>query len=134
MDAATLTLGGIAAGLLAKFLDKSEGKAADAGWAGLGRLAGAIRRHFREHGSDEDQAALARLQEVPDSPSRLEALAQAIDRQVSAEPALANELRGLIEESKAGGIDVGSLAQSAWGDHNVQIAGVVGSAITIHKS
>jgi len=55
VDPATLSLGRIAAGLIAKFLDK--GKAADAGWAALGRLVGAIQRHFREHGSDEDRTS-----------------------------------------------------------------------------
>jgi hypothetical protein len=133
MDPVTLTLGGIVAGLVAKVLDKGEGKAADQGWAALGRLVGAVRRRFREHGSDQDKQALTGVEDAPDSPRRLQALAAAVDRHAGADATWRAELRAQVEEAKSGGVDVGSLTQSAWGDHNIQIGGVSGSTISITK-
>jgi hypothetical protein len=89
-----MTLGGVTAGLITKFLDRGEDKTADAGWAALNCLTGAI------------------------------------DRQARAVPSLGDEPRRLIGESKAGVASVASLAQSLWGDHNVQ--SVAGSTITIN--
>jgi hypothetical protein len=133
VDPVTLTLGGIVAGLIAKVLDKGEDKAADQGWAVLGRLVGAVRRRFKEHGSHQDNEALAGVEDTPDSPRRLQTLASAIDRHAGGDQAWRDEVQTLVEEAKLGGVDVGSLTQSAWGDHNVQIGGVSGSSIAITK-
>jgi hypothetical protein len=40
----------------------------------------------------------------------------------------------LVDEAAKANLDVGSIVQSAWGDHNIQIAGVSGSTITITGS
>jgi hypothetical protein len=39
-----------------------------------------------------------------------------------------------VKEANNSGIDVGSIVQSAWGDHNIQIGGVSGSTISINAS
>jgi hypothetical protein len=134
MDPVTLTVGGVAAALIAKAVDKTGDKTADAGWAVVGQLVGRIRRHFREHGDDADQAALAGVEDAPDSRKRIEVLAAAIDRHTGSDPKLGADLRALVEEAGKSNIDVRSIVQSAWGDHNVQIAGVSGSTITITGS
>jgi hypothetical protein len=134
MDPVTLTLGGVAAGLIAKAVERTGDKTADAGWAVVGRLVGKVRRHFREHGDDADRAALARVEDPPAAAKHLETLAAAIDRHAGSEPELAAELRRLVDEAARSNLDVGSIVQSAWGDHNVQIAGVSGSTITITES
>jgi hypothetical protein len=125
-----LTLGGVAAALIAKAVDETGDKTADAGWAAVGRLAGKIRRHFQKHGDDADRAVLARVEDPPASAKHLEALASAIDRHAASDPKLGAELQGFVDEAGKGGVDVGSVVQSAWGDYNVQIAGVTGSTIT----
>jgi hypothetical protein len=134
MDPVTLTLGGVAAALIAKAVDKTGDKTADAGWAVIGRLVGRIRRHFREHGDAADRAALARVEDPPASAKHLETLAAAIDRHAGSDPNLGAELQGLVDEAGKAGVDVGSIVQSAWGDHNIQIAGVSGSTISINPS
>src|SRR5437870_189444 len=123
MNPVTLTLGGVAAGLIAKAVDRTGDKTADAGWSVVGRLVGKVRRHFREHGDDADRAALARVEDPPASPKHLEVLAAAIDRHAGSEPELGAELRRLVDEVTKANLDVGSIVQSAWGNHNVQIVG-----------
>lgn len=98
----------------------------------LGRLADKVRRRFREQGTDKEQAALARVEDPPASPRHLEALAAAIDRQAGNDAGWREELEALVKEAGEGGVEVGSVVQSAWGDHNVQIAGVTGSTISIN--
>ena len=134
MDPVTLTLGGVAAALIAKAVDKTGDETADAGWAAIGRLVGRIRRHFREHGDDADRAALARVEDPPASAQHLEALAAAIDRHAGSDPKLGAELQGLVDEAGRANLDVGSIVQSVWGHHNIQIAGVSGSTISINAS
>jgi hypothetical protein len=134
MDPVTLTLGGVAAALIAKAVDKTGDKTADAGWAVIGRLVGRIRRHFRENGDDADRAALARVEDPPASAKHLETLAAAIDRHAGSDPSLGAELQSLVEEAGKANLDVGSIVQGAWGDHNVLITGVSGSTISINTS
>jgi hypothetical protein len=134
MDPVTLTLGGVAAALIAKAVDKTSDKTAEAGWAVIGRMVGRIRRHFRERGDDADRAALARVEDPPASAKHLEALAAAIDRHAGSDSELQAELQGLVKEAGKAGVDVGSIVQSAWGDHNVQITGVSDSTISINTS
>jgi hypothetical protein len=131
---AMLTVGGVAAALVAKAVDRTGDKTAEAGWAVVGRLVGKVRRHFREHGDDADRAALTRVEDPPASRKHLEALAAAIDRHASSDPELGAELRRLVDEAARSNLEVGSIVQSAWGDHNIQIAGESGSTITITGS
>jgi hypothetical protein len=91
-------------------------------------LAG-LRRRF-SHGSD-DATALDRALEVPDSPSRLRTLAEVIDRHVGVDAGFGDELQKIVEEARAGGVDVASVTQVAWGNQNVQAQGVVGSTFTV---
>lgn len=133
MDPVTLTLGAVVSALVSRAAGKVGEQTADAGWAVLGRLAGRVRRHFREHGDDTDRAALTRVEDPPASPKHLEALAIAIDRHARADPTLRKELQGLVDEAAKTDVDVTSIVQSAWGDHNVQIAGVTGSTVSINS-
>ena len=67
--------------------------------------------------------ALARVEDAPDSPSRVQALAGLIDQRASVDDVLRGELEALVAEARAGSVDVGSIAQSVIGDQNVQVAG-----------
>lgn len=126
-----VTIGTVATALISKALDRAEDKSADAGVSALGRLLGRVRDHFRDHGNDADRAALIGVEEVPDSPMRLRALATAIDSHAGTEVGLREELQTLVDEAGKAGVDVASISLVSWGNHNIQIAGVSGSTITV---
>lgn len=42
-----------------------------------------------------------------------------------------DQLQRMVDEAKGEGVVGGSITQAAWADHNVQIAGVSGSTITV---
>ncbi len=131
VEPVSLTLGTIAAALVTKATEEAAGRAVKSGAGALTSLVNWLRRRFS--GADEQQGvtALARVEEVPDSPSRLKELAEVLDRWAEADPEFHSELRSLVERAQASGVDVGSIAQTAWGDQNVQSAGVVSSEITV---
>jgi hypothetical protein len=112
-----LTLGAIAAALIAKALDRAEGEALDQGEGALRRLVAAVRKRF----SGEDDAgsvALARVEDAPDSKSRIEALAGLLDAEAQRDPEFGRDLSGLVEEAKGAGVDFKSVVQTAYGDQD----------------
>lgn len=132
MEPVSLTLGAIAAALVAKATDKATERAVEGGEGALARLVGWLRRRFSDDDQHDDaHTALTRLEEVPDSPSRLQALAGVIDGRAEADPGFRAELEALVKQAHAAGMDVGTIVQTAWGDQNVQIGGVQGSSITV---
>ena len=64
-----------------------------------GAVGDMLARRFRDARDSEGEAALTRLQDVPDSPGRLEALAVAINRQASGDPAFRAELEWLARDA-----------------------------------
>jgi hypothetical protein len=129
-DPVSLTLGGVVAGLVAKAVD-SAGDRVVAGAAGvLGRLVDRVRARFRERDDASGMQALERVVDAPDSPSRLTALAAAVDGQ-AVDDGFRAELEVLIAETQRSGVDVASVVQTAWGNQNVQIGGVTGSEIQV---
>ena len=126
-----MTLGAIAAVLVAKAADKAAERAVDSGEGVLLGLVHWVRRRLSEDDQHVARTALAKLEEVPDSPSRLQALAEVIDRRAEADPGFRTELEVLLKQLEAAGVDVGSIAQTAWGDQNVHIAAVEGSSINL---
>ena len=120
-----VTVGVIAAALVAKALDRAEDDAVDAGEGALRRLLGFLRDRFARDDEPGPGTALARVQDAPDSPSRVQDLAGAIDRVAELDPAFHSALEGLITQARRSGVDVGAIVQTATGNQNVQIAGVV---------
>ena len=129
VEPVSLTVGAIVAALVAKASDKAADRAVDDGAGALGRLVGWLRKRFVDDDAVEATIALANVEEVPDSPSRLRELAAELDHR-AAVPGFRVELQALVDEARAAGVDIGSIGQSAWGNQNTQIAGVVGSIIT----
>ncbi|MEX1140714.1 MAG: hypothetical protein WD399_05195 [Thermoleophilaceae bacterium] len=123
VDPASLSLAAFAAILVAKTVDRVADQAVSGGEAVLKRLAAAVRARFSAHDDDEGLRALERVEDAPDSPARLQALADAIDRQ-AVDPSFRAELEQLVEETRREGIDVGDIAQLAFGDQNVQAVNV----------
>jgi hypothetical protein len=129
VDPVSLSLGAVVAALVVKAAERVGERAAEGAAGGLGRLVGWLRA--RLSGSESDAAALARVEEVPDSPSRVKELAAAIDR-LAADPQFRSELQAMVEESREAGVDVESVSQSVWGNQNVQVAGVSDSEIRVN--
>ncbi len=125
-----VSLGVIVAALVAKASDKAAERAVDEGAGALARLVGWLRKRFADDGAVEASAALAKVEEVPDSASLVRGLAAVVDRRAE-DPGFRSELQGLVEQAQAAGVDVGSIVQTAWGDQNVQNAGVTGSTINV---
>lgn len=131
VEPVSLTLGAIAAALVAKASEKTAERAVEGGAGALGRLAGWLRRRLAADGAEEAAGALARVEDAPDSPSRVRELTAVLDERADDEPGFRSELEALVEEACAGGVDVGSIVQTAWGNQNVQSGGIVGSEITV---
>jgi len=131
VEPVSLTLGAVVATLLTKAAEKSGENLADAAKESLGRLLRWLRDRFSRDGDTAGSTALANAEEVPDSPSRVVALAAVIDQRAAADPGFRTELDRLLQDAKADGVAVESIAQSAWGDQNVQSAHVEGSTISV---
>jgi hypothetical protein len=124
-------LGLIAAALIAKALDRTEDAVVDAGDSAIKRLFGLIRSRLTNGPDLPSGTTLARLEEAPDSPSRVRALAEAIDELAARDEGFKAELQGAIDEADRAGLQINQLTQSALGDANIQIAGVKDSTISV---
>ena len=131
MEPVSLTVGAVVAALLTKAAEKGGENLADAAKASLARLLCWLRERFSREGDTGGSTALVNVEEVPDSPSRVAALAAAIDRRAAADPGFRSELEKLVQDAKKDGVPVESITQSAWGNQNVQTAHVEGSTITV---
>jgi uncharacterized protein (UPF0335 family) len=124
-----ITLGVVVAALFAKALERAADKTVDKGEGALRRLVDALKKSVGT--GDVGSTALARLEDAPDSPSRLRELAEVVDERASAEPELRRELNDLVQEARGAGVDIESIVQTAVGSQNVQIAGLVESEVAI---
>jgi len=124
-----VTVGVIAAALVAKALDRAEDDAVDAGEGALRRLIAFLRHRFSHDVEAATSTALARVEDAPDNLSQVQELAAAIDRVAELDPAFRSALEGLIAEGRRSGVDVGTIVQTAKGHQNVQIAGVADSEV-----
>lgn len=131
VEPVSLTLGAITAALMAKAADTAAERMVDSGAGALGRALGRLRKRLGADESQDGVRALARVENAPDSPSRVQDLAQVLDRRADADADFRSELEGLVQEAQAGGVDVGSITQAVWGNQNVQVAGTVGSDVTV---
>ena len=126
-----VTLGAVVAALVAKAVATIGEKSGEAGVAALGKLLGRVRSRLRNQGDDAERAALARVEDPPAGPRQLEALAAAINRHAADDPAFRTELTRLVDEARAGGMDVQSITQTALGNQNIQLGSVTDSSVNI---
>jgi hypothetical protein len=124
MEPVSLSVGLLAAALLSKAAERAGEHAVDAGAGALTRFAAWVRERVSGHPA---ATALERVQDAPDSPARVRALGEALDRHVLEAPGFAAELKAQIEQARAAGVQVRSIAQSVVGDQNVQVADVQGT-------
>ena len=124
VEPVSLTVGAVVAALLTKAAEKGGENLADAAKAAVGRLVGWLRERFTQTGDDEGSQALAWAEGAADSPSRMRDLASVVNRRAAADPEFRSQVQRLVDDAKQQqGLEVGSIAQSASGNQNVQTAG-----------
>lgn len=126
-----LTLGAIAAALIARALNRAEEKAVDESEGALRQLVEFVRGRLFGIDDEKGSAALERVKDAPDSPSRVEGLARLLDERADSEPEFRHELKTLVEEAQGAGVDVEGAVQSAFGSQIVQNSNVSDSEINI---
>lgn len=118
--------------MVAKAVDVGGDRLVASAASAVGRLVERLRARFRDEADDAGAAALVHVEEVPDSPSRLKALAESVDR-LAQDAEFRAELEGLVAAAEDAGVRVDTITQVAWGDQNVQIGGVSGSRIDVRS-
>jgi hypothetical protein len=74
---------------------------------------------------------LERVEDAPDSPTRVRELAELLDERAAGDPEFRGELLALVEQARTAGVDVGSIIQVVVGDQNARNAGLVGSEVNV---
>lgn len=131
MEPVSLTAGAIVAALVAKAAEAAGEEAAHGAAGALRRLAAWLRARFAEDADESGAAVLERLDEAPDSPSRVRALAAYVDDRARRDEAFREELEARVADAQQAGVDVRGLSQMAVGDQNVQVADVTDSSVSI---
>lgn len=131
MDPISLSLGALAASFVAKAVEHAGERTTDSAASVLGRLKDWLNERFSSSDNAVASTALQRVEDAPDSPSRLRDLAAVIDERAVNEPAFRGELEALVEDARRNGVDIGSISQVAWGNQNVQAAGITHSDISV---
>lgn len=131
VEPVSLTIGVVVAALVTKAAEKAGEELTEGAAPVLVRLVGWLRKRFSGKSDDGALAALAQLEDAPDSPSRAAALARVVDERVQTDPEFRVELARLVEQVKAAGVAVTSVTQIASGDQDVQVADVQGSTVTV---
>lgn len=126
-----VALGGIAAALVAKALDRAGEKAVDQGEGALQRLVKLVRGQLPETDAGNFSDALKRVEDTPDSPSRVEALANQLNDHAKSNPAFRRELAALVDEASESGLDVGDIVQATYRGQSPQFGLVSNSAVKV---
>lgn len=125
MDPVSLSLGVVAAALVSKAAERAGEHASDAGASGLRQFTDWLRG--RVAGREVETVALDRVEDAPDSASRVQVLSAALDQRAEEDRTFRDELSGAIEQARQDGVEVKSIAQTAIGNQNVQVADVQGA-------
>ena len=132
MEPVSLTVGAVVAALILKAADKTGEQMAAGGLTAIGRLVERVQGRLSHRGDVAAQEALARVQDPPAGPAHMAALAAAVDRHAIDDPEFAEELRRLVHEIEAAGVEVQRVTQVARGSRISQIQGVSGSNVTVN--
>jgi hypothetical protein len=124
-----ISIGVVVAALIAKALDRAEDGAVDS--AVKVALKAVERLRARFSGDAEAEAALDGLVNAPDSGRQQKALAGLLEARARESPDLLDELKAIVGEAEAAGVQIGPIEQVAEGDGNVQNAGIVGSQVNV---
>lgn len=131
MDPISLSLGALAASFVAKAVEHAGERAVDDTASVLGHLKDWLHERFSGPDTTADRMALERVEDAPDSPARLRDLAAVIDERAARDSTFGDALEALVKQAEHSGVDIGSVSQAAWGDQNVQAAGITESSISV---
>lgn len=129
-----LTLGVVAAALVVKASEKAGEKIVDAGAAALIQLMQWLRQQLSSDDGVTGAAELAKVEEVPDSPTWVRALAEAIDGRAAEDQKFKIELKTLIEQVRAAGVQVSPVSQIVIGDQNIQVAQAENVSVSVSRN
>lgn len=132
MDPESVSLGIVVAGLVAGVVDDAGQRLAVNAADLAGRLVERLRVSFDDVDDAEGARALARVEDAPDSPARLQALAEAIDR-LAVDASVRAELEAVVNEASLAGVDSPLVWQTVQGDRNI-IVGRTGMGATVKIS
>jgi len=126
-----LTLGAIAAALIAKAFDRAEDQVVDGGEGILRRLVETVRGRLSDAPEEGGATALTQVEEAFDSRTRVEKLARALDERADGDPEFGRELAALVQAAEDVGIDLKSTVQVSYGSQNLQFADISGGEFHI---
>ena len=132
MDPISMTLGLLAARLIARAEDQAVDATLAEGETALRRLRDSVRARFSREGDTVALNTLELVERTPDSEPQIGELARAIDRQ-AADERFRTELEELVEQAQASGVTVKRISQVAQGDGNVQVADSSATVIKIDR-
>lgn len=133
VDPVSLSIGALAVAFVVKAVEKA-GENVGGGLPGaVGRVREWLSERFSRQNEDASQA-LKLVEAVPDSPSRLRALAELIDHQAETDSVFKTELQELIAQAQTSGVDMNAVSQIAQGIGIVQIAHTSNSTITVNQA
>jgi len=115
-----MTLGAIIAALVARNAVARGRRTVDDDARVLDRLVGWLWRLVAADDPTIGVAALARVEEAPESHERLHDLAQLLSRRAIADGGFRSDLEALVDEATALGVDVNSITQMVWGNQPSQ--------------
>lgn len=132
MEPVSLTLGWITARLVAEALDKTVDRTVEGAAGVVGRLVGWLRERFSGDDEESGTTALARVEDAPDSPSRIRELAEELDQRAETDVEFRATLEALVAEARSStSVTFGSITGTVQGNRNVQPIGVVDSEIHV---
>ena len=100
VEPVSLTVGAVVAALLTKAAEKGGENLADAAKTAVGRLIRWLRDRFTQSGDEEGLRALAWAEGAPDSPSRMGALADVVDRRAEADSEFKSQVQHLVDDAQ----------------------------------
>lgn len=131
VDPESLTAGALADVFVVKAIEQAGEKVVDGGTKACIQVRNWLPERFSAN-DVEAREALARVEEVPDSLSRVRVLAELIDRHAE-DTEFRTELGKLLENAKSFGLDMHSVSQIAQGAGIVQIAHTENSHISVNQ-
>ena len=120
VEPVSLTLGGLAALLIAKATDAAADGAVRGTGDALRRGVGRLRDRLDEDDNPTTSRAVSEAEKSPSEPA-LRRLATLLDERCERDPVFRQELERIVEAARADGLVLPAASQVASGDHNVQI-------------
>lgn len=118
MEPVSMTLGAIAAAVLAKAQERAADRTIDGGESVVRRLASWLRASFADSDDEAANHALGLVERVPGSPSSVDALAVVLDNRAAGDAEFRGRLAALVDEARSDPV-AGRFVTEVYGDAQV---------------